>query len=595
MKTKKFLSVLLMVAMLASVFTGCSNNSTTGTTEGAGTTAGTEASGTTEAPGTEATTEGTTESGEKVWDFMSGDPVTLTVYPTSANAKAGLVTGTIADWLLENYNIRLEIWPYSAEKTVSILTSGDLPDIMYFNSVTDVESAIMANNLVNLDEYVEEMPHVSGNEALQPVLKYIREFRSADTDKVYCLPLNVGYANDTGIDTGAYGLKIHWDTYSKIGCPEIKTLEDLTQVFKDMQAARPVAEDGTKVYALRLFYGYAKDCEATTTGFYSLYGYDTASLPYLIETDMVNATYKSILDDDSLYKRGVKWYNTMMREGLIDPDSISTDRKTAQNNTKAGYGLAGIQTATTYPAHGFYYAYLNDMDIYYNTNSTFGLTKSIGIGANTKNLEAALCFIDLLSDIDFVMQFTEGPKGELFEVVDGKAVITDAYKDWLVNSGGNKFKYKNGEEAIALNIGGIMNVGNETSWGTKGKVAVWPEATALTNQNLATLNQWKTDMKYDSWTALLEDNDALHKTSELTDVVNFTTSPDDDMALLISALQTTVIDYTWKLYYAESDAQFDALWKEMVDTCKGLEAEKVIQWRLDDLAAAKEIKNELMK
>ena len=78
-------------------------------------------------------------------------------------------------------------------------------------------------------------------------------------------------------------------------------------------------------------------------------------------------------------------------------------------------------------------------------------------------------------------------------------------------------------------------------------------------------------------------------------MVNFTTSPDDDMALLISALQTTVIDYTWKLYYAESDAQFDALWKEMVDTCKGLEAEKVIQWRLDDLAAAKEIKNELMK
>lgn len=579
MKLRKILAVLMIAAMILSSLAGCNLG-------------GNETTGNTQDPNP--ATDPTTPDGEKIWDFMSGDPVTLTVYPAGAGSKSGLLEGTIADWLLEKYNIKLEIWPYSAEKTVSILTGGDLPDIMYFTNVTDIESAILGNMIVNLENHVDEMPHVKNNAKLQASLNYMREYRSAGTGDVYVMPTGIGEAADTGIDTGKTGLKLYWDTYQAIGCPEIKTLEDTVQVFKAMQAERPFAEDGTPVYAMRLYYGRNKTLEDTTRSFYSLYGYHTSDLPYLIETNMVNATHKSILDNDSMYKRGVKWINTLMREGLIDPDSITTDRKTAYANVRAGYALAAVVDATAFPAEGFYYGYVNDMEIWHNTSTTFASNHYIGIGANTKNLEAALCFLDMLSDIDAVMQFIEGPQGELFEIVDGKAVLTKAYKDHLTKADGSVFVYSKGDEATYINLGNpIINLGEKTSWGTTSKVEQWPEGQAITTQ-IPLIEEWKKDMGYDSWIELLKDKDALHKTSEFTDIYSFVSAPSDDMALIISSLQTTVIDYTWKLYYAKSDAEFESLWKEMVDTCKELDAEAVIQWRLNDLAKAKEIQDSLL-
>ncbi len=586
MKLKKLLSVLLATVMCATVMTGCGDEPVNNTE-----TKASELS--TEASSEAASTETEVVETEKVWEFMSGDPVTLTVYPGGANAKAGLIEGTIADWLLENYNIKLEIWPYSAEKTVSILTSGDLPDIMYFTSATDVESAILGDMLVNLEEHVAEMPHVKDNEKLQVSLNYMREFRSADTGEVWVMPTTIGEASDSGIDTSKNGLKLHWDTYQAIGCPEIKTLEDTVQVFKDMQAVRSKAEDGTPVYAMRLYYGRKKTYEDTTRSFYSLYGYDASSLVYLVETDMVNATQKSILDDDSMYKRGVKWINTLMREGLIDPDSISTDRGTCNKAVRAGYANAAVVDCTAFPAEGFYYGFIDDMDIYYNTNTTFAGSQFIGIGANTENLEAAVCFLDMLSDIDAVMQFVEGPEGELFEINDDKAVLTAAYAENLKTAGGAGFKFKNGEEATLINLATVINLGEETSWGTRSKVTLWPEAQDIVN-TLPIYEEWRQDMGYDTWVDLLNDHDALHKTSDFADVASFLSAPSDDMALIISSLQTTVIDYTWKLYYAESDEQFESIWKEMVDNCKKLEAEKVTKWYMDDYAKAKEIKDGLL-
>ena len=582
MKLKKLLSVLLATVMCATVMTGCGDepvNNTESTVE-------------TSEVSTEASTE-TVADGEKVWEFMSGDPVTLTVYPGGANAKSGLIEGTIADWLLENYNIKLEIWPYSAEKTVSILTSGDLPDIMYFTSPTDVESAILGDMLVNLEEHVAEMPHVKDNEKLQVSLNYMREFRSADTGEVYVMPTTIGEASSTGVDTGKTAMKLYWDTYQAIGCPEIKTLEDTVQVFKDMQAVRPVAEDGTPVYALRLYYGRNKTLEDTTRSFYSLYGYQTNGLKYLVETDMVNATNKSILDDDSMYKRGVKWINTLMREGLVDPDSINTDRGTAYKAVRAGYALAAVEDATGFPGEGFYYGFIDDMDIYYKTSTTFAGSQYIGIGANTENLEAAVCFLDMLSDIDAVMQFTEDPEGELYEIVDGKPALTKAYAVSLAADGGASFKFSNGEDISYINLASVINLGEETSYGTKGKVTVWPEAVAITD-TLPIYDEWRQDMGYNSWIDLLNDNDALHTSSDFDDVTSFLSTPSDDMALIISSLQTTVIDYTWKLYYAESDEQFESIWKEMVETCNKLGAADIIKWYMDDYAKAKEIKDGLL-
>lgn len=586
---KRFLALALAVTMCMTAMTGCGNKDVVG--ENKETDKSTEVTANVETE----TPDSSEIAAEKKWSFMEGDPVTLTVYPAGSNAKSGLITGTVADWLLETYNIKLEVWAFSAEKTASILASGDLPDIMFFTNTTDVESAILGDMVVNLEEHISEMPNVVNNDKIQVALNYVREFRSVDTGKVYVMPTAVGDSSDSGIDTNRNGLKLHWDTYRALGCPEITDLESTVDLFKQMQNVRSVADDGTPVYAARLFYGYKKNYEATTMGFYSIFGYSDSSLPYLIETNMADGTYKSILDDDSLYKRGVKWYNTLMREGLIDPDSINVDRKTAYAATRAGYANAALCWATAFPEEGFYYAYVNDMDVFYSTASTFGNASNyIGIGANTENLEAALCFLDFLSNPDCVLQFNDGPVGEKFEIVDGKAVMTDKYINHITTSS-DLFVYSKGDDESLINIGNaVVNLGEETSFGTKGKVNAWPEYTDLMGGS-DTLTKWKEDMKYNSWVELLEANDGLHRTSVFSDVTSFASALPDDMSLVAGLLQQKVIDYTWKMYYAETDEAFESLWTEMVKTCKELGADDVINWRMDDLAKAREIKDSLLK
>ena len=47
------------------------------------------------------------------------------------------------------------------------------------------------------------------------------------------------------------------------------------------------------------------------------------------------------------------------------------------------------------------------------------------------------------------------------------------------------------------------------------------------------------------------------------------------------------------MIYSESDADFDALWDQMLKDCEGLGAQEIIDWRLADLDNAKSIRDSL--
>lgn len=50
---------------------------------------------------------------------------------------------------------------------------------------------------------------------------------------------------------------------------------------------------------------------------YRWHGYEEQFLPYLLETDLIAGTNTNILDKDSMYYQGLKWYNEVYRRGLI--------------------------------------------------------------------------------------------------------------------------------------------------------------------------------------------------------------------------------------------------------------------------------------
>ena len=59
-------------------------------------------------------------------------------------------------------------------------------------------------------------------------------------------------------------------------------------------------------------------------------------------------------------------------------------------------------------------------------------------------------------------------------------------------------------------------------------------------------------------------------------------TPDDAMQLTVASIKDIVVSATWKLVYAESEAEFEEIWDQMVEDAKALGAEDVQKWFMDN-------------
>lgn len=554
--------------------------------------------------------ESASESAESTAQFnigevgttTSADVPTITLYPRDANLTSGLVSGYKGDYFASR-GFNVEVWAYSDEKTNAILASGDMPDIMYIPA-KNVDDMIESGMLLNLDDYLDQMPHVQSYDGLDTALNYVREYRSNDTGSVYVMPLVVGdnathyLASDT---TERNAVKLNWAAYEAAGCPEITDMDSLLDATEAMLAAMPTAEDGNPMYGTVLNSGSDTSYWASMVMWYRMQGYYEQELPYLLEENMVDGTVESILSEDSMYYQGLKWYNSAYKRGLIDPDSISNDRATQKPKVDNGYTItpSGYLPgwANTYMPY-----YVPGTKIYYNYTNTYGDSNYvIGINAKTENLEACLNFIDMLADPDAYLWIRSGPAGEVWDVDEnGVATITEAGIESAKKSGaGGVFTTSSGEEIALWNTPWIVSDGGALTSYTDAEgnpranmTSTWTEMLEISTDNDA-VRAWQKDTGYDTWMDWLNENNAYADSSALDDIRTFVSIPDDTMQLTIDSIKDVVTTASWKMVYAESDADFDALWNQMVSDCEGLGAEDVISWRLADIENAKTIRDSL--
>lgn len=554
--------------------------------------------------------ESASESAESTAQFnigevgttTSADVPTITLYPRDANLTSGLVGGYKGDYFASR-GFNVEVWAYSDEKTNAILASGDMPDIMYIPA-KNVDDMIESGMLLNLDDYLDQMPHVQSYDGLDTALNYVREYRSNDTGSVYVMPLVVGdnathyLASDT---TERNAVKLNWAAYEAAGCPEITDMDSLLDATEAMLAAMPTAEDGNPMYGTVLNSGSDTSYWACMVMWYRMQGYLEQELPYLLEENMVDGTVESILSEDSMYYQGLKWYNSAYKRGLIDPDSISNDRATQKPKVDNGYTItpSGYLPgwANTYMPY-----YVPGTKIYYNYTNTYGDSNYvIGINAKTENLEACLNFIDMLADPDAYLWIRSGPAGEIWDVDEnGVATITETGIESAKKYGtGGVFTTSSGEEIALWNTPWIVSDGGALTSYTDAEgnpranmTSTWTEMLEISTDNDA-VRAWQKDTGYDTWMDWLNENNAYADSSALDDITTFVSIPDDVMQLTIDSIKDVVTTASWKMVYAESDADFDALWDQMVSDCEGLGAEDIISWRLADIENAKAIRDSL--
>lgn len=537
-------------------------------------------------------------------DAAASTPQTITFYPRDANLTSGLVGGFKGEYFASR-GFNVEVWAYSDEKTNAILASGDLPDVMFIPT-KNVNDMIDSGMLLNLDDYLDQMPHVQSYEGLETALNFVRKFRSNDTGSVYVMPVSVGdnaarYQLTDPTERNA--VKINWQAYQKAGCPEITSMDDLLDVTEEMLAAMPTADDGNPMYGTVLNSGSDTSYWACMVMWYRMQGYHEQELPYLLEEDMANGTIKSILSSDSMYYRGLKWYNSAYKRGLIDPDSISNDRATQKPKVDKGYTItpSGYLPgwATTYMPY-----YVPGTKIHYNYNSAYGNSNYvIGINAHTQNRDACLKFIDMLADPDAYLCCRCGPKGEVWDVDgNGVASITDTALTWCKEHNSIdlvSYTLSSGEELTLWNTPWIVSDGGALTSYTDAEGNRRPNMTNTwaEMQDISATNEvyasWCKAVGYDSWLDWLNDKNAYVASSALDNIQAFESIPDDMTQLMVDSIKDVVTTASWKMVYAENDASFDSLWNQMVSDCEGLGAQDIIDWRLADIENAKSVRDSL--
>ena len=369
----------------------------------------------------------TAEGGTAGSTSAAGGVPSITLYPSDGNLSSGTVSGFRGEYFASR-GFSLDVWAYSDEKTNAILASGDLPDVMYV-PMKDLDTMINAGMLLNLDDYLDKMPAVQAYEPMETALNYVRKFKSAGTESVYALPLGVGKAATPEYTdaTERNAVKLNWAAYEAAGAPAINSMDDLLPAMAQMLEANPTNADGSACFGTILNSGSDTTCWNCMTIWYRMQGYLEKELPYLLESNMVEGTNTSILSKDSMYYKGLQWYNTAYQQGLIDPDSINNDRATQSPKVQSALAMIPSGSLPGW-APNYQPYYVPDTKLYFNNNSPYGSDKyMIAINAKTQNVDACLAFVDMLADPDAYLVINQGPEGEFWQSDDkGDATFTDA-------------------------------------------------------------------------------------------------------------------------------------------------------------------------
>ena len=383
--------------------------------------------------------------------------------------------------------------------------------------------------------------------------------------------------------TDRYSLKIRWDAYENIGAPEINGVWELIDVMEQMLDACPEI-DGVPMQGIALYDCSGYECWRNMQAYFVWQGYGIDYLAYLLEANKTNDTVSSILSKDSLYYEGLKWYNECYRRGVLDPDSISSERASVLTRTEAGYVMVPGGNLLG-PSPIFMEYLLPDTKIFYDSEAELGRTHSlIAIKTNSVNIDEALAFLDILCDPDALKLLVFGPDGGGILYSEGNNMyLTDRFLEYIKENGQMVgYPLDNGETFDYFNTGYLCNAGVETSFEDgKGNKRIYDVMGYSEYQEIAAASDnfdaWKKTMGYNSWRELLADKNALCESSKIADLASYL-QPDDQMKPLISSLNDVIQNASWKMVYAESDAEFEAAWNEMVSDCEGLGANQVIEW-----------------
>lgn len=565
-KTKRVVSQMLCATLLITGVTGC------GKKDGSNTTSVSQHNGPYE-------------------DF-----ITVDVFDSQANFQ-GIQTGWFAKIVKDKFNMELNIIAPNVAGGGDTLyqtrsANGNLGDLILTNlDGSRLKDMVSAGLILDMTEYISESENLKNYE------QAITEASAlAEQEGTWAVPSeisNLSATDPTEATDPTNAPSLRWDLYGQIGYPEMDTLEDLLDVLAEMQDVAGQSDSGKKVYALSLFKDWDGDIMQNAGALTALYGYEPVGFA-MAKVD--GSEVQSIIDSDGMYVRALRFLFDANQRGLVDPESTTQNFDILQAKYSDGavlyslwpwFGAGKYNTAdNTAQGKGFATATINDMQVLSYGNTTLGsMTNGIMIGSKAKDPQRLADFIDWLYSPEGIYASatqtggTAGPEGLTWEMKDGEPVLTDFGVEAFVNmnedlevpSEWGTGTWKDGISALNYKTVGIVDVDSNT--GICYNYARWDD---YQNRIASTLAKDWSEHNDNALTAieyLINKNLVLVKPGSNYANAEYPT----EISTIKELCKQIIVEYSWKMVFAEDQAQFDSYLKEMQDNVIGLGYDDVLE------------------
>lgn len=524
------------------------------------------------------------------------ETITIDVFDGQANFQ-GMQSGWFAKVVKDKFNMELNIIAPNVAGGGDTLyqtrsANGNLGDLI----ITTVEKnrlsdMVTAGLVLDMTDYIDDC------ENLQQYKKAIEEtslLAGEDHPGMWAVPSEV--SNESAVEpceatdpTNAPSLR--WDLYAEVGYPKMGTLEDLLDVLKQMQDVAGTSDSGKAVYALSLFKDWDGDIMQNAGALSALYGYEPVGFA------MMNADsgdIQSVIEEDSIYVRSLKFLYEANQMGLVDPESTTQNFDNLNAKYVDGgvlyslwpwFGASYYNTAErTAEGKGFQSATIDDMKCLSYGSYTLGkMENAIMVGSQAKDPQRMVDFIDWLYSPEGVeMSCSQsgdkcGPEGLTWEMKDGEPVLTDFGVEVFVNMadgyqvpeewGGGT--WKDGISALNYKALGVVDCDPETGMCynyLRWEVYQKRIETKLTQDWKAKNDNANTCIEY-----LAAKNMLTVAPGSNYAIPEYST---DDSTIKEQCKQVIVQD-SWRMVFAADEAEFDSILKEMQETVTGLGYDQV--------------------
>lgn len=546
------------------------------------------------------------ESGECPYEEF----IVVDVFDSLANYQ-GIQSGWFAKIVKDKFNMELNIIAPNVAGGGDTLyetrcAAGNLGDLIICSGDNGMlQHMVTAGLLLDMEPYIK-------NDDIMRFETAIRKLNQDITPEgIYAIPSEMS-ENAPTIPSESleptYGPYIRWDLYKQLGYPEIETLEDLLPVLKQMQELEPKTENGEKTYAFSFFKDWDGNLMNAAKQPCCFYGYDESGF-VLVKAD--SSDYQSIIDEDSLYIRMLKWYFDANQLGLVDPESATQNFESLIQKYENGQILYSPWpwVAQTYyntisnkrQGKGFMMADIEDMNIYSYGCSPDGNHKTImAIGSNAQDPERMAAFIDWLYSPEGIsdngvtsMADTAGPEGLSWEYGENGPYLTEF---------GIKALLEGDEEVPEEWGGGSWKDGiselnylpvSKSETDSKGYPYQYLQWDSVSKMEETVLDRdWKEKMGADNTLDYL----IAHNKLTVSPGCGYTAPPEtSEQSAVRRQCRAAVQKYSWEMIFAESEEEFYSLLDKMQEEVLGLGYEKILAFDMENTMAKEQARQDSVK